>query len=80
MFTALRTRETNTWKETASEDDFQTTVAQYVVTIGRTRNRDDSSALDYQIRVADRKGTLIDEATYTDFGDNTRINEHSPPN
>lgn len=68
------------WKETASEDDFQATVAQYVVTIGRARNRDNWDAWDYQIRVADRKGTLIDEAAYSDFGDNTRTSEVSPPN
>ena len=70
------------WKETASEDYFQATVAQYVVTIGRARNNWDAldNHWDYQIRVADRKGTLIDEAAYSDFGDNTRTSEVSPPN
>jgi hypothetical protein len=66
------------WKETASEDDFQATVAQYVVTISRTRNKDDWDAWDYQIRVADRKGTLIDEATDTDFDRELRIGPHPP--
>jgi hypothetical protein len=58
------------WKETASEDDFQATVGQYVVTIGRMRNKDNWDAWDYQIRVSDRKGKPIDEATAGDLDSN----------
>jgi len=63
------------WKETASEDDFLATVGQYVVTISRTRNPE---SWDYQIRVADRKGTLIDEAHDSDFDSDLKIGEHHP--
>ena len=67
------------WKDTASEDDFQATVAQYVVTMSRTRNLDNwDASWDYQIRVADRKGTLIDEASDRDFDRDLKIAEHSP--
>jgi hypothetical protein len=66
------------WKETASEDDFQAIVGQYVVTISRSRNSENWDAWDFQIRVADRKGTLIDEATDGDFDRTLKIGEHSP--
>jgi hypothetical protein len=66
------------WKETASEDAFQATVAQYVVTIGRARNSNNWGAWDYEIRVADRKGTLIDEAADSDFDNDVKIGVHPP--
>ena len=66
------------WKETASEDDFQATVAQHVVTISRSTNRDNWDALEYKIRVADRKGTLIDEAMPSDFDHGLLIRELRP--
>jgi len=61
------------WGETASEDDFQATVGQYVVTASRSRNAQNWDAWDYKIRVADRKGTLVDEAMDIDFDANSRI-------
>jgi hypothetical protein len=63
------------WKETASEDDFQATVAQHVVTISRATNRNNWDAFEYKIRVADRKGSLIDEAMPDDFDGDLRIRE-----
>ncbi len=66
------------WKETAAEDDFQALVGQYVVTISRSRNSANWDGWDYQIRVADRKGGLIDEATDGDFDQALKIGEHSP--
>jgi hypothetical protein len=65
------------WQETASEDDYQATVTQYVVIISRTTNRDNWDAWDYKIRVADRKGALIDEATDSDFEGDLKIAGHS---
>lgn len=65
------------WNETASEDDFQATVAQYVVTMSRSRNAQNWDAWDYKIRVADRKGTLLDEARDVDFETNLLISGYS---
>jgi hypothetical protein len=49
------------WKETASEDDFQAVVGQYVVAVFRTRESEDWDN-SFAVRVADRKGTLLEEA------------------
>jgi hypothetical protein len=47
------------WAETASEEDFQAPVGQYVVTV----SRESPWSNQYKIRVADLRGNLIDEAS-----------------
>jgi hypothetical protein len=75
---ALTTEGKIEWSETASEDDFQATIAQYVVTISRSRNSQNWDAWDYKIRVADRNGTLLDEAMDIDFDPELRIAGQPP--
>lgn len=66
------------WSETASEDYFHAAVGQYVVTVGRLRNSQNWDAWDYQIRVSDRNGTLLDEAKDTDFETKLEIGGRTP--
>jgi len=47
------------WAETASEEDFQTPVGQYVVTVSREAPWSNQ----YKIRVADLRGNLVEEAS-----------------
>ncbi len=66
------------WTETVSDNDFQATVGQFVVTISRFRDPNNWDAWDYQIRIADRKGADIDEATDSSLDRQTLIEGNSP--
>ena len=64
------------WTETASEEDFQAPVGQYVVTV----SRESPWTNQYKIRVADLHGDLVDEASGADFnaGDANVVNLAAP--
>src|ERR1017187_5371170 len=66
------------WQETADENSFQANVPQYVVTISRTAGEFAVPNWVYEIRVADREGTLVDAASDSDFDGGTKIGSYPP--
>jgi hypothetical protein len=55
------------WQETADANAFQASVSQYVVTVSKSRDPEDDYSWAYEIRVADRRGRLVEEALSADL-------------